>query len=174
MVEELRVPRFPWLYFGDGTVAQLLNHKVDIDSDGTEIVVLRFKPTQALKQKYSIKPEELDMDGAITKKYPKEFFVAGDRTDPIWSAWFLECNYLGQETELSNRRIDLLTMIRGYKKYIATLKAELAFMHDTLRKARSEIPEWARTYTEIQKAITPKRDRGDEDEKNPYAPPYED
>lgn len=171
MVDEIREPRYPWLIFGDGLQGQLINEKRDIDTDGTEVVMLRFRPTRALRQKYKIERNEVDEELTITKKYPAEFLVPASE-DPRFPAKFLVCNYLGQETKLSTRESDLLYDIRGLKKTNVSLKAQLAYMHENYRKMTSEVPEYAQTWQSIQKAMTPKRDREEEEQRPLYGSAY--
>lgn len=170
MPAEIHQPRNPFLIFGDGISAQLVNMKTDVDTDGTEVIVVRIRPTAALRQKYGIKEEELDTEWCVIKKYPSEFLITGN-DDPRWPSKFILCNYLGQETPLSTRNLELLGDIRNLKKQMSSLHAQLAFLHEQYRKITSEAPEWAKIWSRTQKVMRPKRDT-DEEEERQYRPAY--
>ena len=138
--EDMTEPVWPDLVFGDGAIAQLIGTQYDESPKG-RTVVLTFRPTLSMRQKWKIKQEEVDYIGRMTKEYPAEHFYRLD-SDPKWGCALLEVDFNGNPTEVSYRHEKILIQLNTFKQLNTSLKAQLAFVLQQSKLATSEQAEF--------------------------------
>ena len=165
MVRLIAQPRYPWLYFGDGQAAQLIQIKEGVlAEDGRQMTELKFRPTKSLVYKYNISDEQFDrFDLTITKNYPSAQVIALDR-DPTAGAFLVMCDYNGSDTVLTRQYVEQLQAIQGYEKVIHSLKGELVWLHEQMRKQGSQIQEYDKETVKRLKRIFALRAKKEEEE----------
>lgn len=164
MVEEL-APRWPWVMFGDGQQAQIIN-SVDLGADrtGRKRVKLYLRPSEDLMTKYRIDNSELhEIPGSrgisvLERIYDKVYVRVLD-TDPVTGAWLIKCSFMCGETDLTDEAQLYTTTINSQDMMIKTLKGEIAGLHEKLARAKYmsqlEFAENMKPIERVVKAMKP-------------------
>lgn len=133
-------PQWPWIWYGDGMWAQAVFRKEGItDDDGLPIIEIRVRPTKELMVRFGIYDEDLDVNyQTIIKRYPKEK-VLDLSGDPNSGNILVLCDFEGRDTRLTNYFAEMLVGLEGKEKMITALRAENAYLHETIRKMTSQL-----------------------------------
>lgn len=102
------MPKFPYVIFGDGMVAELLYPmKINVlDEEGIPFDQLLLRPTSSLAVKYGLSGYLLGTNNTIIREYWSSHIIKNP--NPVNGVWFVLCDFLGHDTELTKIHEKLL------------------------------------------------------------------
>jgi hypothetical protein len=90
----------PWIYFGDGTMAQIMDMSYSKDAKGIDIWKMRIAPAQHLLKIQRIGLEYTDEEGFMQVEYPVQM-IEQLSMNPIWPVYFTYLDVWGNATPTS-------------------------------------------------------------------------
>lgn len=139
-------PNFPWIVFGDGYFAQVIEIVASKNTEGDDVYKMRILPTQELIKKYNITTDMFDESLTVSVEYSQEYVKVLSR-DPSNSVYFCFLNFNGMETDATSYWKGYLDAekVLGLKRRIELLKAENAYYRERYERAVSNIRETIKT-----------------------------
>lgn len=170
MAKEISEPRWPWLVFGDGHMAQLIKIQDGIKNEaGENMIQVEIRPTEELIDTYHIDDSDFvdnpTVGQTLIRQYPAYLHMVLS-TDPVVAFHVIECSFeQSLNTPLIRRNESLLETIRDQNKLNSVLRAEKARLIEEIRRMKVELgtsdKETAERYENIIKKL---RGRGEREE----------
>lgn len=142
-------PRWAWVLFGDGYMAEIVSMLPGKDPLGNDIWKLRVIPTEELAKRYAIGLDVLEEDMTTHAEYPLEM-IKPLSSDPAWTVYFCFLNFRGQEVEATR-------FLKGYvdekkiqdmKSMIDLKESENAYLRERLTIAETNMQEYIKRFVQ--------------------------
>lgn len=149
MVFEEFEPRWKFVLYGDGHIAQERARREKMGDDGIEGWELILIPSKEIRTMYGLKyGDDLDDNGRIRKWYPKTK-VRVLSEDPVVGRVLVTTNFEGEDTALSRWQAEKDIIIENQQKQIKTLKEAAAGLQEDLKHALTQRTAYARQIAEL-------------------------
>lgn len=137
--------KYPWIIFGDGYMAQLIEIVPGKDMKNIDVFRLRLLPTGELVKKHKIGLEMMDENMTLQMEYPQEM-IKPLSLDPAFSVYFCFVNFWGEPTsavQFWKGKLDE-DMLMKIKAENNRLRAENAYLTEKYEKAKTNIYKYVR------------------------------
>lgn len=136
-------PVYPWMYFGDGYMGQVISLVQGRDNDGEDVWEVILIPTEELAKKYNITLDQLDENLSLSVNYPYEFVVQLS-FDPVYPVYFNFLKFDGTEAPATKfwKGYQEKQKIDNLNRFINHLKAQNAYLTEQLEKAKTNIRQF--------------------------------
>lgn len=142
-------PRWKFVMFGDGHIAQERAKREKIGDNGVEGWEFILIPSKEIRSMYGLKyGEDLDEFGRIRKWYAKTK-VRVLSEDPVVGRVFITTNFEGEDTGFSRWNAEKDIIIENQQKQIKTLKEAAAGLQEDLKHALTQRAAYARQIAEL-------------------------
>lgn len=135
--------KFPFILFGDGYMAQLLEIVPGKNQENQDIWKIRLIPTNELAKKHRIGLEMLDESRSLVREFPMEMIKPWS-LDPTWSIYVCYLNVWGEETVATKYikgKLDA-DLILDLKKEISLLRARNAYLEEQNYKLKTNVRQY--------------------------------
>lgn len=147
------VPKFRWIWYGDGEWALEIDKKDTKDKAGVECWEFLIQPSEQIIERFNLRdPGKLDRFGHCTRLYPKsQVEVLND--SPVRGRIFVHTDFEGRDTQFSRRRADYTETINTQQKLVQVLRAQLAYVIGQLRISTSQEHEHWKQVIDVVRTI---------------------
>lgn len=158
MVEYSSIEEDRYVMFGDGTMAELVDHWEERSQiTGVTMSRLHIHPYCDLIGKWDLREEDYNID---EKKEIMEIILPKTRVIKMKgfpTQLFIWCDLYGGETEFTRHFIELAEKVEHVEKINKTQKNQIALLQEKLRLAKSDLLKGMKQdmerITETQKAV---------------------